>query len=777
MATTFLEPGTGATHDLSFFSSTTGSASSDSTVIGSGARSLRLFTSSPAAVALATRSGVLADAGRRISFYFKSTAWTGNVDIVRILTASATNVFSITRSTTTNAGALQVTPAGVTPVFGTTVLTANTVYRVCVSYYVTSTSVWRVKVYLNGTLEIDANSTGTLARSGSDTLTLVGGIGLGANQSAYFSDVYVDDGASSSGQTDTGNIYVTPKRPNANGTNNAFTTQIGSGGSSYGSGHSPQVNERALSTTNGWSVTGAGSVLTEEYNVEGLATGDVDLSSGYSVVDIGGWVYASAGSAQTGQMVLNGSTSNISLTTTNTLFRAYAGAASYPSGTGSDIGMKTSTGSVLFSLYECGVIVAVLVQNAITATDSLKVQASEAGVLDALLAAADSLRLTLTEVADLLISGETPITATDLVGLSVSELVDLLVSLDVSEPVAVQASEAAALLAVLDVAESAGVVSSEQAEVLVNAFAADTAGVLASEQAAVQVSVDASESGRVVVAEAVGALDVLVAASEALGLTLGETAALLVALDVADAPAVILSETGAVAVAGGAFVTVDVADTLRAVVAEAVALDAILAVAEQLAVGASESMAIEVLVAAADAAAAGASESAAVAALLAASDSASLQASEATALTLLLTASDAAALGMVEAAALLASLDVSEAAVVLASESASLVGSVTATDAVAPAVAEDGAVLVSLAAVAEALGVSVAEAAALVEEKLATEALTIVVSEAQAAIDATTPPAADPSSSAGKTGWSTSNVARPNSYRIVRRTGSKHWVM
>ncbi|WP_323162301.1 hypothetical protein, partial [Pseudomonas fluorescens] len=80
----------------------------------------------------------------------------------------------------------------------------------------------------------------------------------------------VDD---SSALTDPGNIWVAAKRPNANGTTNGFTTQIGSGGSGYGSGHSPQVNERALSTTNGWSMVGAGAAVTEEYNIESKSTG------------------------------------------------------------------------------------------------------------------------------------------------------------------------------------------------------------------------------------------------------------------------------------------------------------------------------------------------------------------------------------------------------------------------------------------------------------------------------------------------------------------------
>src|SRR6185436_9856514 len=124
------------------------------------------------------------------------------------------------------------------------------------------------------------------------------------------SDHYVDSSAS---LTDTGNIWVTAKRPNANGTTNGFTTQIGSGGSGYGTGHSPQVNERVLSTTNGWSMVGAGSAVTEEYNIESAAAGDIDISSA-NYVDVMGWVYASSLVNETASIIVNGVSSNISLT-------------------------------------------------------------------------------------------------------------------------------------------------------------------------------------------------------------------------------------------------------------------------------------------------------------------------------------------------------------------------------------------------------------------------------------------------------------------------------
>ena len=168
-----------------------------------------------------------------------------------------------------------------------------------------------------------------------------------------YSDHYIDN---SNALTDPGNIWVTAKRPNANGTTNDFVTQIGIAGSGYGTGHSPQVNERALSTTNGWSIV-AVAATTEEYNIESAGTGDIDIT-GATIVDYVGWVYTSALISETGSIIVNNATSNISITSTNTMFTAVAGSTTYPAGTGTDIGEITSATATTVSLYECGIMIA-----------------------------------------------------------------------------------------------------------------------------------------------------------------------------------------------------------------------------------------------------------------------------------------------------------------------------------------------------------------------------------------------------------------------------------
>lgn len=355
-----MESGTDATQDLSFWTTTsvtsTAAITSDSSIFYTGTRSIKLTNGGTSTSnANLTVNSVLADAGRRISFRFRTSTLptSSSTAIVQIRDSAGNQVMTLQLATT---GTLNLAPVGATTVVGTTVLSINTWYRITLSYTITNTTTFKFQDYVNGIFESTATA-GTLTRTGSDRFqfTLNGGGGiLPANTSFYYDDIYVDDG---SDYTDPGNIRVTAKRPNANGTTNNFVTQIGAGGSGYGSGHSPQVNEQPLSATNGWSVVAVGSAVTEEYNIEGKAIGDVDISS-TTIVDVAGWVYTKALVAETGQIVLNGTTPNISITTSNALFEVYAGSTAYPDGTGTDIGEVTDTTVTTVSLFECGVLVA-----------------------------------------------------------------------------------------------------------------------------------------------------------------------------------------------------------------------------------------------------------------------------------------------------------------------------------------------------------------------------------------------------------------------------------
>jgi hypothetical protein len=104
-------------------------------------------------------------------------------------------------------------------------------------------------------------------------------------------------------------------------------------------------------------MVGAGSAVTEEYNVENVSTGDIDLT-GATLFDWMGWVFAKSLASETASIVVGGTSSNIALTSTATAFMAAKGSATYPAGTGTDIGLVTSTTVTTVSLYECGVQIA-----------------------------------------------------------------------------------------------------------------------------------------------------------------------------------------------------------------------------------------------------------------------------------------------------------------------------------------------------------------------------------------------------------------------------------
>lgn len=346
MATKFLEPGGDATFDLNasigFWSYLGGGATLVSDFVhGVHQKSIRHFSTT-----VDTRSqvnNVVQDTGTRMSVYIYLSA---------LPTATAClfgNYWFQVRIT--SAGVLQLwSNSAYLGISGSTLSTGQW-YRLSIAYTITSTTVNEFRVFKNGVSDMSATNVTLTAVGGAFS---VGSVAADATFDFRASDHYVDD---SSSLTDTGDIWVTAKRPNANGTTNGFSTQIGSGGSGYGTGHSPQVNERALSTTNGWSMVGAGAAVTEEYNIEAKGTGDIDISAA-TIVDWLGWVSVSAlAGTPTIQIILDGANNAQAINTTITLYTKIKGSSTYPTGTGADIGIVTGTDLTTESFYECGVIV------------------------------------------------------------------------------------------------------------------------------------------------------------------------------------------------------------------------------------------------------------------------------------------------------------------------------------------------------------------------------------------------------------------------------------
>lgn len=371
--TKFIEAGTAATQGFEFYTGgtavgSTGAITSDSQAVLGSVRSIKCVTGSGAdGSGFCVMNAVMADAGRRFTFGFRYTG----------TPAPATNGAEFATVVNTGAGQLVfmigLTSAGKLIVLsdshanlatGTAILATSTDYRISCAYTITSTTVNTITVRLydstNTLLDTITVTNGTLAVASGDAFVFgfrVNGSNAGANLSVWGAHFFIDDGTAG----DIGNIRVTAKRTFSNGTAVAFTTQIGAGGSGYGTGHTPQVNERPLSTTNGWSLTNT-TKATEEYNIEGLSVGDNDLT-GATIIDYTGWLYSQVNSTANSpvhHIIVNGVATTITEATAVGLFTKIAASATYPAGTGTDIGIDaqyTTTGH-LTSLFEAGIVVA-----------------------------------------------------------------------------------------------------------------------------------------------------------------------------------------------------------------------------------------------------------------------------------------------------------------------------------------------------------------------------------------------------------------------------------
>lgn len=348
MATVFLEPGGDADFGTTLWDGFQGlPVAATDFVHGFHSHSHKYR---PAQTDTLNQQAILTDAGGRVSVWFYwnvlPAAITSFFRVIVVTTGTA-----VVRLRIDNTGLLQLWDASVQQGSSGGTIAAGGWHRITLAWKITSTTVNDVRVYVDGVLKITVTNV-TLANVGISDLE-VGNSAADANMDVRTSDTYADN---SNALTDPGNIWVTAKRPFANGTTTNFTTQIGAGGSGYGSGHAPQVNERALSQTNGWSMVGSGSAITEEYSIEGVAVGDTSLA-GVTLVDFMSWVYAKALANETASIICAGATAGIPLTTTPTLFSLIAASTTYPVG-GTDVGIITTTAVTTVSLYEAGMVFA-----------------------------------------------------------------------------------------------------------------------------------------------------------------------------------------------------------------------------------------------------------------------------------------------------------------------------------------------------------------------------------------------------------------------------------
>ena len=268
-----------ATYGTEMWDVTTGAVTADSTVLRRGTRSWNFSTSSPAASAFVTKQGVCSDAGGRVSAWvrFASVSPAANSPFVVLVNAAGTAIVQLALTT---GGKLNINPVGATSVNGTTILKTNVWYRVTMTWVLTSTTVFEVRAYLSGAQEAVSKNNGTMTNVSSNGFRLVSNSAAGANFVMNADDAYCDDGIDLS---DTGNIGVTAKLPNANNTNN-FNTAVGAAPANRWT----NVNERPDSTTNGWEETTV-TATQENYGIESAKQGDYDITN-FNLVARMAWI-------------------------------------------------------------------------------------------------------------------------------------------------------------------------------------------------------------------------------------------------------------------------------------------------------------------------------------------------------------------------------------------------------------------------------------------------------------------------------------------------------
>jgi len=243
-------------------------------------------------------------------------------------------------------------------------LSAGKWYRIALSYKVASATSYQVVVYVNGAAVISYSQTsGGTSISGDlgDTGYYPGWDSNDTGGKMNYDDIYVDNGTNLS---DPGNVHVTAKRPISNGTTNNFSpTGSPTGYPTGATGNAQYVSERPVDTSAYVSVSTT-TKKTEEYDIESQSSGDVNLNS-VQIMGTQGWIYAkesTTSNSPVAHIILNGTATLETLTTSAAMYTATTTGSIYPAGTGTDIGMdgQYTTTAGTYTLYEAGVQVAYL---------------------------------------------------------------------------------------------------------------------------------------------------------------------------------------------------------------------------------------------------------------------------------------------------------------------------------------------------------------------------------------------------------------------------------
>ena len=166
--TTFIESGSDSTQGFEFyqktFTGTGATVASDSTQSKDGPRSIKCDVANIDQFAyFVTPNAVVSDAGALISAWVRlSTASPSETGLI-ILVEMATDGSGIIGIGLNTNGTLFVKGRGCTAKNGSTVLSANTWYRISLGYIITTSSNWSATAYINGASEVStSNADGTL---------------------------------------------------------------------------------------------------------------------------------------------------------------------------------------------------------------------------------------------------------------------------------------------------------------------------------------------------------------------------------------------------------------------------------------------------------------------------------------------------------------------------------------------------------------------------------------------------------------------------------------
>ncbi len=273
MAIRFLDAGTDQTQDFTFWSATAGTAASDTGTKHTGTSAIKLSVVAGVNAHATSYIGALTGGTGRLSFWYRRNATLANFDTVLENGEMAVDI----REDGTGKFFLW---NGAASSAGTAVLAVDTWYRVALCWNITNTTTFEFRLYVNGVLDI-TYTTGTLA-SATSTFFRFWATGADGNN-LWFDSIYADDSGALTdpGNATTNGLCVTAKLPAANNVN-GFDINVGANPANRWT----NVNQRALSTTDGWEHRGVGFVAAGSLATNATTTSMAITAPSCSVNDI-----------------------------------------------------------------------------------------------------------------------------------------------------------------------------------------------------------------------------------------------------------------------------------------------------------------------------------------------------------------------------------------------------------------------------------------------------------------------------------------------------------